>query len=387
MVAKTKIKRFEILIPYCLGLREPSKNKKNLAKAKDLFPTVTAQETLELVDIVILTVQDMEQVKPIVTRMLHSFTKGLTATSRPFKRGIPFVEKMLEANDQINTFLDSMMPTIAQINKNKDVAKGKEEIRKVLLELEILQRHYIVKENHLFPIVETYIQESRCTQLMWSIHDDIRRNIKILKIELENDKSIEELNAIIGDLFFDMRSMIFREEQVLFPAVLHRLPEEVIKGFDKEQFDEKQADPSSAKVDKDLKIDLITGNPTASQLVQIFNTLPVDITLVDNEDRVVYFNTPATRLFPRSKSVVGRTVQNCHPPESVDIVEKILKAFREKRESEASFRIMMKDRYILISYYPIYNSDGSYEGTMEVSQDITDLKTLEGERRLLSWDK
>jgi len=184
-----------------------------------------------------------------------------------------------------------------------------------------------------------------------------------------------------------MRSMIFREEQVLFPAVLHRLPEEVIKGFEKEQFDEKQADPTSAKIDKDLKIDLITGNPTATQLVQIFNTLPVDITLVDNEDRVVYFNTPATRLFPRSKSVVGRTVQNCHPPESVDIVEKILKAFREKTESEASFRIMMKGRYILISYYPIYNSDGSYAGTMEVSQDITDLKTLEGERRLLSWDK
>jgi hypothetical protein len=111
----------------------------------------------------------------------------------------------------------------------------------------------------------------------------------------------------------------------------------------------------------------------------------VDITLVDANDQVVYFNTPADRIFPRTKSVVGRKVQNCHPPKSVHIVEDIINAFRERRQTEADFRLTLRGRYILIRYVALYDNAGEYAGTLEISQDITELRALEGDKRLLDW--
>jgi PAS domain S-box-containing protein len=251
-----------------------------------------------------------------------------------------------------------------------------------------MEKHYIMKENLLFPIVEQHIEQNKCELLMWSIHDDIRRNLKELINFLENKKTdVKEFNQLIGALFFDVRSMVFREEQVLLPAILDKIPPSVFAELEKEQFQEKQVDPSMLSViNQERKIDLGTGLITPVQLVYLFNNLPVDITLVDEDDRVVYFNTPKERLFPRTKAVVGRTVQNCHPPESIDVVEKILLAFKQKKQSSAHFRINLRGRFVQISYYPIYDNNGTYKGTMEVSQDISELRTLEGEKRLLDWD-
>lgn len=381
------LNRFSILIAYCLGLAKPSTNRENLEKARPLFDSVTAKETMLLVDLIIRIVKDMEQIKPLVTRMLHSFTKSLTAESRPFERGIPLIETFLENNDKINNFLDEAMKHITFINEKQSVAVGQKELLNLFLSLEEFVDHYVKKENLLFPLIEQQIEESRCVALMWSIHDDIRSTLKDLINFLEGEEfNLKEFNRLVGKLFFDMRSMIFREEQVLFPAIIDRLNKVDLNMLHQEQFEEEQADPSLATITEKGNIDLITGNPTVKQLIQIFNNMPVDLTFVDENDKVVYFNTPEHRLFPRSKAVVGRSVQNCHPPESLDVVQKIVNSFKEKKKSQADFRIFMKGRHILINYYAIYNSDGSYAGTMEVSQDITDLKNLEGEKRLLSWD-
>jgi PAS domain S-box-containing protein len=382
------LNRFSILLAYCLGLVKPSTNKENLEKARPLFDSVTAKETMLLVDLIIRIVKDMQQVKPIVTRMLHSFTKGLTAETRPFERGIPLIETFLEDNDKINNFLDEAMKHIALINEKQSVVVGQKELFGLFLSLEEFVDHYIKKENLLFPLIEQQIDESRCVALMWSIHDDIRATLKDLINFLESEELyLKEFNRLVGKLFFDMRSMIFREEQVLFPAIIDRLNKVDLNQLHQAQFEEEQVDPSLAAIGDKGEIDLITGRPTVKQLIQIFNNMPVDLTFVDENDKVVYFNTPEHRLFPRSKAVVGRSVQNCHPPESLDVVQQIVNSFKEKKESQADFRIFMKGRHILINYYAIYNSDGSYAGTMEVSQDITDLKNLEGEKRLLSWDK
>lgn len=382
------LNRFSILLTYCLGLVKPSTNKENLEKARPLFESVTAKETMLLVDLIIRIVKDMQQIKPIVTRMLHSFTKSLTAETRPFERGIPLIETFLEDNDKINNFLDEAMKHITLINEKQSVTVGQKELVELFISLEKFVDHYVKKENLLFPLIEQQIDESRCVALMWSIHDDIRATLKDLINFLEDeDLDLKEFNRLVGKLFFDMRSMIFREEQVLFPAIIDRLNRVDLNELHQAQFEEEQVDPSLATIGDKGEIDLITGRPTVKQLIQIFNNMPVDLTFVDENDRVVYFNTPEHRLFPRSKAVVGRSVQNCHPPESLDVVQKIVNSFKEKKESQADFRIFMKGRHILINYYAIYNSDGSYAGTMEVSQDITDLKNLEGEKRLLSWDK
>jgi len=119
-------------------------------------------------------------------------------------------------------------------------------------------------------------------------------------------------------------------------------------------------------------------------LEAMMNSLPFDITFIDREDRVKYFNQSKERIFIRTKAIIGRKVQNCHPSKSVDVVNKILEEFRNGTRSKAEFWIDMNGRKIYIRYFPV-RRDGEYVGTMEVTQDITDIKKIEGERRLLDW--
>ncbi len=377
--------RYSILLPYCLGLTDPSSNRKNLEAARTLFDSVTPQETMVLVDSVMQAVDDIDLVKVIVTRMLHSFTKSLTAQYRPFEGGFPFIDRLTQRNDSIQQALESLKPFVTRLNKGSFDASEREKVLAILQQLNELTDQYAMKENLLFPVVERFIEESRCVQLMWAIHDDIRLTLKRLSQSI-GDESVDmvDLNRLFGQLFFDMKSMIFREEQVLLPTVLPRIPRNELIALTEEQHEQGQVDASIASASAE-QIDLITGNPSAKQLVQIFNHLPVDITLVDADDRVVYFNTPEHRIFPRTKAVIGRTVQNCHPPKSMHMVQRILDSFRAKKQNMAEFRITVGGRYVRISYRAIYDTDGSYAGTLEVSQDITDLKELEGEKRLLDW--
>lgn len=381
----THSERFGILLPYCLGLADPASNKKNLELAKPLFDTVTPEETMVLVDTIMDTVDDIELTKIIVTRMLHSFTKALSTEVRSFDRSIPYFEQLLERNNRIQTLLDELKPIVTRMNGAPIVSGDRALVTSILNALDGLTDHYVMKENILFPVVERFVDESKCVQLMWAIHDDIRSTLSLLKSSIQ-DKSISigELNRLFGRLFFDMRSMVFREEQVLLPAILPKIPRNALLALSEEQADKGQVNPNAASLTEG-RIDLVTGNPTAKQLLQIFNNLPVDITLVDDQDRVVYFNTPEHRIFPRAKSVVGRTVQNCHPPKSVHIVQQILDAFKSKKRDSAEFRITVGGKYIRISYQAIYDEDGTYAGTLEVSQDITGLKDLEGDVRLLQW--
>jgi DUF438 domain-containing protein len=107
---------------------------------------------------------------------------------------------------------------------------------------------------------------------------------------------------------------------------------------------------------------------------------------VDENYRVAYYSDNAERIFPRSPAVIGRDVSNCHPPKSVQIVHRILEAFRKKEKTEASFWIHLGGKFVYIRYFPVYDASGAYKGTIEVTQDATAIQGLEGERRLLDWD-
>ena len=126
---------------------------------------------------------------------------------------------------------------------------------------------------------------------------------------------------------------------------------------------------------KELSIDTIEA---------IMDSLPVDISFVDSEDRVKFFNTPkGGRIFPRTKMDLGRSVQKCHPPKSVHIVQKILDDFRSGARNEADFWINLGGKLVLIKYFPVKNQGGEYLGTLEVTQEITDIQKIQGEKRLL----
>ncbi len=386
LVDRLDQRRYSVLLSYALGLVNPLTNVANLERAKELFEEVTPLETFVLVDAVVKKVAEIDTAKLIVLRLLNSFGNSLNRNKRPFKRTFPFVEELLVTNDEIEAILEGLKPIITKVNGVGYIGEVPRQIfRDAVRQLGQLIKHYEYKENILFPEVEKRIKDSRCLAILWAIHDDVRLTLRLLEGALkEENYSLTNFNRLIGKLFFDLKTIIFREEQILIPTIFEVLGEEVLIKLGEGQLMEGQVALSDLK-GGDAKVDLVTGEPSVVQLLEIFNNLPVDITLVDSEDRVVFFNTPQGRIFPRAKAVVGRTVQNCHPPTSLYLVEEILEAFKARKEEYAEFRIEMDGRLILITYRAIYAADGSYRGTMEVSQDITDLKEMEGERRLLEW--
>jgi len=135
----------------------------------------------------------------------------------------------------------------------------------------------------------------------------------------------------------------------------------------------------------DNQLDLKTGRLTAEQVDLILRTLPLDISFVDENDTIVYYSEKK-RIFTRVPGVIGRKVQNCHPASSVQVVEKILKAFKSGEKDTAEFWLQTGGRFIHIRYFAVRDEDGKYRGCLEVSQDVTDIRQLQGQRRLLDWE-
>ncbi len=131
------------------------------------------------------------------------------------------------------------------------------------------------------------------------------------------------------------------------------------------------------------KFPLTTGDLSISQINMMLGHLPVDITYVDENDTVLFFSETPDRIFKRTAAIIGRKVQNCHPPQSMDKVQKILDDFKAGTRDVAEFWIQMNGMFIHIRYFALHDADGNYKGTLEVSQDLTALRALEGEKRLL----
>ena len=196
-------------------------------------------------------------------------------------------------------------------------------------------------------------------------------------------------------LFFVVLPIIFREEQIVFPVAYRAIPshdwEEMMRQGT--EIGWCYIEPPAAAMQFALsglgagdKVRLGSGFLSPEQLILLFSNLPVDITFVDENDVVCFFSEVKERIFPRSRAIIGRMVQNCHPPESVHIVNEIVDAFRQGRKDHADFRIQFKARFILIRYFALRDEQGVYKGTIEVTQDVTDIRKLEGERRLLDWE-
>jgi PAS domain S-box-containing protein len=130
-------------------------------------------------------------------------------------------------------------------------------------------------------------------------------------------------------------------------------------------------------------VKLPSGSFSPEMLTRVLNTLPIDMTVVDANDEVLYFSQSSERIFPRTTAILGRKVSNCHPPASVHIVEKILDEFKSGERDSAEFYIHLGDKYVHIRYWPIRDDEGNYMGTLEVSQDIAPIQKLKGDKRLL----
>jgi DUF438 domain-containing protein len=191
--------------------------------------------------------------------------------------------------------------------------------------------------------------------------------------------------------------MIFREEQILFPMSLDTLANTEWYSVQQDSpgvgfclYDPQEEWVPEEEITKEEtagedRIQLPTGTMTPTELDVILNTLPVDLTFVDNNDTVRYFTQGRERIFTRTRAILGRKVQFCHPPSSVHIVQQILQDFRAGRQSRAPFWINFKDKFIHIEYFALRDREGNYLGTLEVSQDLTRKRQLTDEQRLLQY--
>ncbi len=252
-----------------------------------------------------------------------------------------------------------------------------------------LETHYRRKENILFPYLEKH-GFTGPSSVMWAIHDDIRAGWKKLDALLGGTPDSAAVAETFGPLATAIREMFFKEDNILYPTALHMLtPEEweAIRAQEGEVGEyvrpaEAAATPPVAPQAEGL-IPLQTGALTPQQIALMLTHLPVDITFVDENDEVRFFSATRERIFQRSPAIIGRKVQKCHPPASVHRVQRILDDFRAGKRDLAEFWIQMGGKFIHIRYFAVRDESGKYLGTLEVSQDVTHIRALEGERRLL----
>ena len=311
---------------------------------------------------------------------------------------------LLQLLEKLNTIVNR----VQQAKDAKHVSEEMSQTKRIAEDLLDAEKHYLREENVLFPILEKHgITEPPA--IMWMEHNQLRERKKQLRSLVDNyyamnfqdfknqfAETAKSLNNILS-------SHIFKENNILFAMALKVVTEQEWRDVRRE-FDEvgycrftpehltaipvrKEVDegkPEAVLAPEGL-LQFEAGRLSKDEIEAILNTLPVDITFVDKEDAVRYFNKSEERIFVRTKAVIGRKVQQCHPQKSVHIVNKILDSFKSGKKNVAEFWIQKDDRLVHIRYFAVRNGDGKYLGTMEVTQDITNIKKVEGEKRLLDW--
>jgi PAS domain S-box-containing protein len=278
------------------------------------------------------------------------------------------------------------------------------ELQNIAKEFQDSEKHYLREENVLFPIAEKHgITEPPA--IMWMEHDKIREIKKkfINLVEKWNTMTFEEFKKRLSETAKPLCTVLpthfYKENNILFPSILQVAPiEEWIEA--RKEFDEIGYccfTPPAVTVKMEIEeqkaraqaggetLEFENGTLSKEEIESILDVLPIDISFVDRNDSVKYFNKAEKRIFVRTKSVIGRKVQLCHPQKSVHIVNKIVETFKADKKDSAEFWITAAGRLVQIRYFAVRDKKGKYLGTMEVTQDLTDIKKIEGEKRLLDW--
>jgi len=300
------------------------------------------------------------------------------------------------AAEEIMDKIDALLTELGMPPKIKSFQNRQKDLVLLVERLSEIDRHYLRKENQLFPQLEAH-DISGPSQVMWAIHDDIRALIKKTRNQLSAVQATEAINTL-QDLLSTVREMIYKEENILFLMSLDTLSEsdwvkvrqgeeEIGYAWIKPEGDwQPKAEADEERAAAPEKIGLDTGYLPKDLINLLLTHLPVDLTLVDENDRVAYYSAGKERIFPRSPGIIGRQVQRCHPPDSVHIVNKILDEFKAGERDAAEFWIQVGGKFIHIRYFALRTAEGVYKGCLEVSQDVTRIRQLKGEKRLLDWE-
>ncbi|MGB6338457.1 MAG: DUF438 domain-containing protein [Candidatus Aminicenantaceae bacterium] len=316
---------------------------------------------------------------------VHTFKEE----NRALRKEIHALERLYEeaqnakSKDQLNTLFD--------------------EIHQHFNALMDVEKHYLRKENLLFPFLEKH-GVTGPPAVMWGKHDETRELLKgafeALRAaeKISVDEAITAIGLVLKPASQAVDDMIGKEEEILFPMSLDTLSDEEWLQIEKQSIEYGfclydpmvKWSPEGVELKEIVseetgKIQLPSGSFNVTELTAILNTIPFDMTFVDKDDKVKYFTQGRERIFARSRAILGRNVRQCHPPSSVHVIEKILDDFKSGREDHTTFWITLKDSFIHIEYFALRSEEGDYLGTLEVSQDLTEKRKLEGELRLLQY--
>ncbi len=351
-------------------------------KAKEVLKELTPTEIAEVEQELINEGVPREMIQKLCDIHLAVFKESLEKQEVSVPSWHP-VYILMEEHKMVLSFADKLKQ-----------AHETDLIEHILHHLKDSEKHYLREENVLFP----YLEKHGVTEppaIMWQEHDKIREMEKKL-YDLFDGNKIDEVREMAYDLHEMLSNHFYKENNILFPTGLKVIGENEWKDI-RQQFDDigyccftpepeeiKEEEACISEEPTDM-INFETGSFTKDELETMLNALPVDITFVDKDDKVRYFSQSKDRIFVRTKAIIGRTVQQCHPSKSVDVVNKIVNEFKNGNRDKTEFWLDMNGRKIYIRYFPV-RREGKYIGTLEVTQDITDIKKIEGQKRLLDWE-
>jgi len=327
-------------------------------------------------------------------------------TSADIPQGHP-VHTFKRENEALAGELALTEKLFAEIDAMPDEANATEPLGQLRLRFSRLAdvgKHYSRKENLIFP----YLEKKGITgppTVMWGKDDEARAAIKaaIEALNYTGQVSAGDAKGVVDLLLRPatdaIKEMIFKEEEIFLPMCLEKLSEEewfvvyqqspgigfcIYDPVDvwRPAFVPEAVKPESS----DERVQFASGSLSQTEMEVILNTIPFDLTFVGADDTVKYFTQGSERIFERNRAIIGRQVQMCHPPSSVHMVQKILDDFRSGRADRAPFWIQLHGKFIHIEYFAVRDENGTYLGTLEVSQDLTSKRNLSGEKRLLSYE-
>ena len=371
---------------------------------KDVLRGLTPAEIGQIEEELIKEGMPVEEVHRFCDVHLALFRENVERSGPQVSQGHP-VYILMEEHKIMLAFTDRLRNLVKKLKSLEDFNSAitqMEELGYIVNHLRESESHYSREENVLFPMLEKH-GITQPPAMMWMDHDTIREIKKKLFgiTEARNDfafndfiKSLDEAAIALSEM---LASHFYKENNVLFPMALKVITEDEWLDIRKE-FDELgyccftpqppdvhrtvSREEGSATAEKEMVV-FETGSFSLEELEAMLDTLPIDITFVDREDTVRYFNQSSDRIFVRTKAVIGRKVQQCHPQKSIDAVNKILDDFKNGGNKPAVFWINMGEKLVYIRYFPVRNKKGEYIGTLEVTQDIKDIKNIMGEKRLL----
>ncbi len=400
LINNQSLKRKEALKQLIKDLHDNKKDIETIKKAfKEQFGSVSTEEISQIEQALVeednVSIEDIQKLCDVHANVMGSSVETLHAKDFSEEPGHPLNVLKTENTWIMDLIKKELKPYLEQYGHHAILM-----LRVGLDRLNEIKKHYTRKEQLFFP----YLEKKGITappQVMWGVDDEIREKIDALKDTLNQpNMEVADVKADVEIMIHQVEEMVFKENNILIPLLSEQLNlYNFIKideasdelGFflnpPSARFDPEKPTSEAIEDDKtikdDKKVPFDAGSLFPKEINAMLNALPLDMTFVDKDGHVRYFSQGKERIFERPHTILGRHVNMCHPPSSVDTVERIVDAFKSGAKDSESFWIQMRGQFIHIRYFAVRDNQGEYLGTLEMTQNITDIKNLEGEKRLL----